>query len=170
MDDKYAFLMVYFNMPEFIKDLQDEIPEGELYTEENNDDYGFEKETHVTLVPCLDNDIDLEKLKENLLPLNKYEVMLTDISMFPNEKFDVLKCSAQSDLLKSTNKKIIEKYPSHSEYSEYNPHVTIAYLKKGLADKYVKDMLSPLHILKPKKFVWSYYDENGDNKRIEFKN
>ena len=29
-----------------------------------------------------------------------------------------------------TNKKILDKFPSHSEFKEYHPHVTIGYLKK----------------------------------------
>lgn len=43
MDDKkYAFLMISFDTPEFVKDLQNKIPEDELYTDDNRPhDYGL---------------------------------------------------------------------------------------------------------------------------------
>ena len=34
---------------------------------------GFEKDTHVTLVPCLDNDVDLDKLKETVNDLISHD-------------------------------------------------------------------------------------------------
>lgn len=60
---EYAFLMIEYETPVFIKDLQNSIKKEELYTEKDSDDYGLEKESHVTVVPCLDNDINLEELK-----------------------------------------------------------------------------------------------------------
>ena len=40
---EYAFLMIEYETPKFIKDLQNSIKKEELYTEEDNDDYGLEK-------------------------------------------------------------------------------------------------------------------------------
>ena len=172
MDNKrLAFLMVDFETPEFIKELQDKIPEDELYTDPNDKDftYGLEKETHVTLAACLDNDVDLEEIKKILLHVGDYSVMLTDISMFENEKYDVLKCNAASLNLYVTNKKILDKCPSHSEFKEYHPHVTIAYLKKGKAKKYTKDVLDKLVVLEPKNFNFSWFDKDGKQKHKTWK-
>ena len=36
--------------------------------------------------------------------------------------------------LHDTNRKICDKFKTFSEYDEYHPHMTIAYLKKGMAD------------------------------------
>ena len=149
---EYAFLMVDYETPSIIKDLQKKIPSRELYTEEDNEDYGLEKQSHVTLVPCLDNDIDIDKLKSYLKPINKYDIVLTDISKFECEKFDVLKCAVKSKALKDTNKEIVDKFETHSEYKDYNPHMTIAYMKKGMADKYLKKILDKLILLKAKNF------------------
>lgn len=137
--DKYAFLMVDFKMPKFIKDLQKRIPESKLYKPENPEDgfeYGLETESHVTLAPCLDNDINVDRLKALLRPLNDYKSIITDISVFENEDFDVLKCSVSSNVMKDTNSLIASEYEIHSEYKQYKPHMTIAYLKKGFAKKY----------------------------------
>lgn len=169
MAREYAFLMIDYDTPEIIKDIHDKISDEEVYTEKD-EEYGIEHETHVTVVPCLDNDVNLDKIKEMLEPLEKYKLMLNNISMFTNnEKYDVLKCDANSFILKNTNKKITSKFPTHSEYKEYNPHVTIAYLKKDIGEKYTKDILSPLVVLKPKRFHFSYVDKNGDEKDIYFK-
>ena len=164
---EYAFLMVDYETPSIIKDLQKKIPSRELYTEEDNEDYGLEKQSHVTLVPCLDNDIDIDKLKSYLKPIDEYDIVLTDISKFECEKFDVLKCAVKSKTLKDTNKEIVDKFETHSEYKDYNPHMTIAYMKKGMADKYLKKILDKLILLKAKNFNFSYFDGNKD-KNITF--
>ena len=164
---EYAFLMVDYETPSIIKDLQKKIPSRELYTEEDNEDYGLEKQSHVTLVPCLDNNIDIDKLKSYLKPINEYDIVLTDISKFECEKFDVLKCAVKSKALKDTNKEIVDKFETHSEYKDYNPHMTIAYMKKGMADKYLKKILDKLILLKAKNFNFSYFDGDKD-KNITF--
>lgn len=165
---EYAFLMIDYETNDFIKDIQNKIKEQELYKEEDNNDYGFEKDTHVTLVPCLDNDVDLDKLKEYLEDLSKYDILLTDLSKFECEKFDVLKCSAMSKTLFDTNKKILKDFESHSEYKKYQPHLTIAYMKHGMADKYTKEILPKLIHLKPTHFHFSYVDEKGNGKEVKF--
>lgn len=164
---EYAFLMVDYETPSIIKDLQKKIPSRELYTEEDNEDYGLEKQSHVTLVPCLDNDIDIDKLKSYLKPIDEYDIVLTDISKFECEEFDVLKCAVKSKALKDTNKEIVDKFETHSKYKDYNPHMTIAYMKKGMADKYLKKILDKLILLKAKNFNFSYFDGNKD-KNITF--
>ena len=170
MDDKkYAFLMIKFDTPEFVKDLQSKIPNDELYfDDESTNDYGIEKETHVTLVPCLDNNTDIVKIKKHLKGISRYKTILTNISLFKNDKYDVLKCDAQSVLLKDTNKSITDEFPSHSEFKDYHPHLTIAYLKSGMGDKYVKDCLMPLVILEPKCFLYSFYNKKGDYEQLSF--
>lgn len=164
---EYAFLMVEYETPAFIKNLQDSIKKEELYTEEDNDDYGLEKKSHVTLVPCLDNDVNLEELKKYLENISKYDVVLTDVSKFECEKFDVLKCAVKSEMLNKTNKEILKHFESHSEFKDYIPHMTIAYMKHGMADKYLEKILDKLVYLKPKSFHFSYV-ENGKDKDIRF--
>ena len=77
---EYAFLMVEYETPKFIKDLQNSIKKEELYFEENSNDYGLEKESHVTLVPCLDNDVSLNELKKYLKnPLSALDTFLKGV-------------------------------------------------------------------------------------------
>ena len=164
---EYAFLMIEYETPIFIKDLQNSIKKEELYFEENSNDYGLEKESHVTLVPCLDNDINLDELKKFLKNISEYDIILTDISKFECENFDVLKCAVKSKTLKNTNKEILKHFDSHSEFKDYTPHLTIAYMQHGMADKYTKNILDKLVHLKPKNFKFSYV-KNGENKDVRF--
>lgn len=164
---KYAFLMIRYEMPDFIKKLQDDITDKELYVEDG--EYGKETETHVTLVPCLSNDVKVEELKPYLDDLSKYNILLTDISKFSNENYDVLKCNVASMNLHDTNNKICKDFEIYSQYKDnYRPHVTIAYLKKGMADKYLKKFLDKSIILKPISFEYSWW-EDDEMKKVSFK-
>lgn len=170
-NNKYAFLMIRFNTPDFIKNIQDELSDDDLYSndDDNRSGYGIETDTHITLVPCLDNDVDLNDIAHMLEPLDKYQTILTNVSCFEKPKYQVLKCDAKSVPLFNTNKLITDKYPTHSDYKEYLPHVTIAYVKNGIADKFIKNPLDKLIILEPKEFWFSYYDKNGNERNITWK-
>ena len=165
---EYAFLMVRYGMTDFVKDIQKEIPDDILYTDPDGSDiYGKEDDAHVTLAPCLDNDVDLEELKTLLSPIRKYAGYITDISKFERKDYDVLKCNVVSEPMSATNKKILSKFESHSEYKDsYRPHLTIAYLKKGQADRFCKRLKSFVKI-EPTEFLFSYID-NGEEKSIAF--
>lgn len=171
----YAFLMIKYKTPDYIKELHDKIKPSELFTDPDDtksyNQYGLEKETHVTLVPCLENEVakDINKLKKMLRPLNDYRIVVTNISMFDNGKFDVLKSNVFSQALHQSNSEIKKKFTTHSTYDAYEPHVTVAYLKKGKAKKYTKDCMIPLLVLEPEEFHFSYYDEDGNEKDIFWK-
>lgn len=165
---EYAFLMIDYEGNDYIEKIQSKIKKEHLYTEEDNDDYGIEKNPHVTLVPCLNNDVDINKLKTYLDDISEYDIILTDLSKFECENFDVLKCAVKSNKLIETNKKIVKDFETHSEYKDYTPHLTIAYMKHEMADKYIEKILPKLIHLKPKNFHFSYVDENNEEKDIKF--
>ena len=164
----YGFLMIGYDKPDMIQELQNIIPNEELYVEEGSDDYGFEDNTHVTLVPCLDKHFDVDTLKKEVKELSKYSILLSNISKFDEDKFDVLKCDVGSYNLIDTNNSICSKFPTYSEFKEYRPHITIAYLKKGMADKYLQNSLIPMITLNPRCFIWSGVNEDGTDLDIEW--
>lgn len=171
-ENYYSFLMIDFKMPSFIKRLQETIPESELYFSNNPEDkaeYGLETETHVTLAPCLDNDLNLlDELKKFVKPIGEYKAMLTDVSIFENEEYDVLKCSIKSAQMFETNAEIGRNFEMHTEY-DYHPHMTVAYMKKGTAKKYKKYVLGELVELEPTNFAFGYRDEDGRYQRITWR-
>lgn len=173
MAREYAFLMIDYEMPSFIKDLQNKIPNNELYfgtdEEKKDNQYGFEKESHVTLAPCLDSDVNINKLKELLLPLKEYKCILNNISIFENDNYDVLKADVKCPNIHKTYNKIKENFELHSAYKEYHPHMTIAYMQKGMADKYKKKMLDKIEELTPTSFDFSYTNDKGIDVNEKFK-
>lgn len=170
--DKYAFLMIKYKTPQLFKDIQDELSEDDVYyNEEENShtEFGIEKDTHVTIAACLDNDTDVDELKKYLKPLEEYKAFITNISTFNCHNYDVLKSDVASIPLFNTNEKIKEKHELHTEHKEYHPHATIAYLKHGIAEKYTKEILDKLVVLEPEYFWYTYYDKDGNSQKITWK-
>ena len=74
---QYAFLLIDFQTPKIIKDIQDKIDKDDIYHGEEGEEndgwnYGLEKESHVTLCPCLDLTVTAKDLKPYLHPLKDY--------------------------------------------------------------------------------------------------
>lgn len=135
MGHKYEKGCVLFSLPISNWDeIINQIDKEDLY-EVDDDEFGLEKESHVTVVYGIADDYEnvTKFCEENLYPI---KVKTKGISKFENE-FDVLKYDVESNELKEFNKLIIDAFKCDLTYSNYSPHITIAYLKKGKADKYI---------------------------------
>jgi hypothetical protein len=76
----YATLMIEYEEPAFIDELQQTIAPEDLYIDETNYYFGLEMEYHVTLLPYLENDVDVKELKTYLKDISEYETQLVDVS------------------------------------------------------------------------------------------
>lgn len=164
---KYASLMVKYEMPSFIKRLQEEIPAGDLF---KGDDHGqgLETESHITLFPCLSNDTDLLKLLPTLPKVEELEVELVNVSIFQQQDCDVLKADVKANSsLSRINEALSKDVKSESEF-EYHPHMTIAYLKKDSASSInlTRTLEKPVKVI-PQGYLYSFYSGN-DEKQIMF--
>lgn len=68
------------------------------------------------------------------------DIKLHNFSIFENDEYDVLKLEVSSKALKDLNKKICENFEFTDSYPDYNPHTTLAYLKKGFGKIYVENL------------------------------
>jgi N12 class adenine-specific DNA methylase/2'-5' RNA ligase len=124
-----------------IREFGKTIPEKEIYTDPEDDSYGREDEPHITVKYGLKtNDPgDIKPIIENHPPV---KAKMGQVSIFENDKFDVVKVEVDSPELRALNEKI-EKEAEISlpkgETFEYTPHATIAYVKPGSGKKYVGD-------------------------------
>jgi len=116
-----------------LKEIQDQIDKEDLYSEEG---YGLETEPHITVLYGI-HEQDPANVKQSV-DLTLVEYKLTKLSLFENEKFDVLKCSVESKDLKDINKQCCENLEYTNDYPDYIPHLTVAYLNPGAGKKYVK--------------------------------
>ena len=164
----YATLMIEYEEPAFIDDLQKTIGPEDLYIDEANYYFGLETEYHVTLLPYLENDVDVKELKTYLKDISEYETQLVDVSYFPGEVRDVLKCSVESDAIAETSQAIRNNFSNAYPYPTMIYHLTVAFLKPGCAQKYLQDHIEPITI-KPTNFLLSYYNEEGERMQIRFK-
>jgi hypothetical protein len=120
---------------EFIK----AIPEDYIYVDEEDDIKGREDDPHITVLYGVENGgkDQVKKLIGQIeTPLS---ASLGVVSKFRNEKFDVLKIEVKSEDLHELNGLIKDNVNWKNSYTDYHPHVTIAYLKKGKGDEFVGD-------------------------------
>ena len=132
--DYSCVMMTGEGLKKLVKPMHEKIDKADLAPD------GIEKDPHVSLLFGLHTTDHLDVMP--FIPRG-VSVELTGLSLFENDEHDVLKIDVESEALHKTNKKICEELDYTSDYDEYIPHVTIAYLKKGLGKKYVK-MLEPL--------------------------
>jgi 2'-5' RNA ligase len=165
----YGCVMLYFNFPE-IKSLQDQIDDKDLYVPEEGDlrTYGKETDPHCTLLYGLHEEVTLDQVKQALKDITFSDCKLYNVSKFDNPKYDVLKfdvgyATRGGDFLNKANK-ALSKLPFTSEYPDYHAHSTVAYLKKGAADKYIKALKEKEYTLTPKYGIYSV--PSGDKHKI----
>lgn len=151
----YACLMVQFKFAGW-ENLQNKlIDERDLYVDDSQGGFGLEDEPHVTILYGLHEEVRLEDVKKHLIPLKKIKGKLTNISYFEPNDYDVLKFDVESPYLNMLNKRITDNFPFTSDFPDYHPHMTIAYLNKGTGKKYTRELNEPI-IVTPYSYKYSY--------------
>lgn len=160
---EYGCLMLMLNIPNWVK-LLNIISKEDIYDEPG---FGLEKEPHVTVLYGFHDNVDVEDIKKTTTFFKSpIQVKVLNISKFENEKFDVLKFAVESASLDKMNE-IMTFYPHTNSFPDYNQHVTIAYLKKGTADKYLKELSDKNEYLKSKSFEYSYITDENEKWQID---
>ncbi len=160
----YGCVMLFYDIPVW-NHITDMIDHDDLYEPDSNK-YGVETEPHITLLYGLhSDDIEDNELLDNLLGMGIPEITMSNITLFNNKEFDVVKFDVEGDGLHNMNKFLVDNYPYTSDYPDYHPHSTIAYVKPGLGEKYVKNFSKPF-VFKPNKLVYSKPDGSKITKNI----
>lgn len=133
-DADYSYSCVLFIFPsEEAKSILDwskeNVPDSVLF---EDDDKGREDEIHVTVLYGLHTN-EVGPVQEILSNCKSFEIELGNLSKFESDKYDVLKIDISGNALNSCNKSLRE-LDYTSNYDEYNPHCTIAYVQKGSCD------------------------------------
>ena len=173
--DGYGCAMLYFKFDE-LKQIQKLIDKDDIYTAEPG--YGLENETHITLLYGFHyKDIKSDdEIFDNILKNDIPNLELYNVSIFENEKYDVLKFDVRQkmglykkskDVLYIINKDLSDKFPFTTNFPDYHPHSTIAYLKPKTGKKYVKEFKDKEYIVTPEKIVYSIPDPNDKNEHIK---
>lgn len=130
---EYSCLMLNCSgLTKEIEKLQKKIKKSDIYTEGSG--HGLETCSHVTILYGLLTNSSRKVLDS--IPKKPIEYKIKGLSLFENEKYDVLKFDIESDDLKKLNKKIAKEFPNENKF-QYTPHLTLAYLRSGKGKKYV---------------------------------
>lgn len=139
------------------KKLMDRISFKDDVYDDGSGKYGVEAEPHVTILYGLHDDkFKFDDLKEMLPPVSTMTAILSAISHFECPEYDVLKFDVDAPKYHHVNKRIRDKFQYTTDYPEYHPHMTLAYLKKGCGCKYKHDALSVP--LTPKQYKYGFAD------------
>lgn len=163
---EYACAMLYFAFPEMGR-IHKMINLDDLYTEEEDDSFGLEDEPHVTLLYGLHSNVSTDDIVNVLEKFTFEDCIIHNPSLFKNEKYDVLKFDARGDNLNEVNKELVQ-FPHTSDFPDYHPHMTIAYLKPGKGKKYV-DSFKKFKEFEITPRYGIYSKTNGDKERIQLK-
>jgi RNA polymerase sigma factor (sigma-70 family) len=121
-------------------DFAKSIPSREIYTDPDDPTVGREDEPHITALYGITEATPNTTAKAVLeATTGNISATVGKLSVFKGEKYDVLKAEIDSPDLYSINAAMRKSVPFESDFPDYTPHLTIAYLKKGQGEKYVGD-------------------------------
>jgi len=160
---RYGCVMVYLDIPNW-NEITSFIEKEDLYKPEDRK-YGIQNNPHVTILYGLHSDVkdeDVINIFENIKS-NDIKIKVDKIDSFNNEEFEVIKMNVESKKLVDLNKELT-KLPHTTDYPDYKPHITLAYLLPGRAQKYIQNNYN--HTFENiKKIIYS--KSNGE--KIEIK-
>lgn len=130
MADVHEFSSTQFNLPsdlaKRVKAVGKKIPDFALHGD------GREDESHVTLRWGLHQD-NADDIRQVVSAHPAFKIKLGKVSHFPDSGHgDVVKAEVHSPELHALHHKIGRATPHTDTHPDYNPHVTVAYLRKGL--------------------------------------
>lgn len=161
---KYDYGCVMAQMPpsvssQFIAFGKKIIPDDILYFNSNEpDDYGREKEMHITIKFGLTQSYSKEQMGQMLKGTKPFYISILGMDIFQNPEFDVVKFNISGDALHQL-RKVFDALPNADEHKVFHPHMTIAYVKAGMGEQYKKMTKSnsqiPVNLIK--------YSDRGNN-------
>jgi len=113
------------------------ITEDMLYIE--GEEYGREVQPHVTIKYGLTRTYNPESVKRFFSGVKPFPVQLKGLDVFENDQFDVVKFNVDGQELRRLNEMCC-KLPNEDKYPVYNPHMTLAYVKPGMGQRFKRKM------------------------------
>jgi len=133
---EYGCVMVDFNFVNWT-DLLESIDPSDVYKVEGKN-YGLQPRPHLTLLYGIHDTVSDEEILNCFEGFTEddFKVQIDGVSIFENPEFDVIKLGVSlTPKLKEINERLSE-LPNSNQFP-YKPHITLAYVKKGLGKKYV---------------------------------
>lgn len=104
------------------------VPEEDLYTKDG--EFGREKECHVTILYGFTRNLTELEVRRIIQGVKPFNVNIVGISKFtPPQEFEVVKFDIESPAMTDLHNKC-KQFPFKSDFPDYHPHLTIAYVLK----------------------------------------
>ena len=136
----FGCLMARVNVPVWDKLVRKLVNENDLYIDPTDDSYGYEDEPHATVLYGFHDNTDIQKVIVKVCEFPEpIELFINDISIFEgkDKPYDVVKFGCSSDSLTKLNKIMRDNFDYTSSFPDYKVHITMAYVKRGMGQKYV---------------------------------
>ena len=133
----YSYSSLQIDVPKIIANKILEY--GESIPKKDLGEDGAENEIHVTVKYGFHTD-SIKEFEDILEKIKPFNIKIGEMSIFKADEdrdSDVVKLDIHSLELHKLNK-LVSKIKNTSTYKNYIPHLTIAYVKKGLGEKYTK--------------------------------
>lgn len=119
--------------------LDAEIDPDDLYEDEQEPGkYGKVYDSHVTVLSGLRPEVTREDVENAVAGEWPQWVWVGHYKVFSAENYDVLTMEIELDDGLKSLRKALETLPYEATHPTYQPHLTLAYLKKGTVDKYLE--------------------------------
>lgn len=99
------------------------------------DDYGREKDPHITIKFGLTQPYTPQQMTDFLKEAKPFFIRILGMDVFSNSQFDVVKMNVEGEELRRL-RQIFDKLPNVDDHPVYQPHLTLAYVKPGVGKAY----------------------------------
>lgn len=134
-------------------DILDMINQEDIYDSEPG--FGYEKKPHCTALFGFHKTASVSKIKELIKEKQSgpIELEVGNITHFETPDYDVVKFDVHSPGMHKINKLMRDNFSYTNDYPNYEPHMTVAYVKKGNGKKY--DSKNKKIKMQSNKFIYS---------------
>lgn len=165
-NSNFSYSCLMFDLPfSFQKRIVDwsneNIKKEDLY---KSKEYGIEEDPHITLLYGLLPKYQKKDIYQYIKNIKPVRIRFGKTSIFKNPQYDVLKLDIISNDIVKLNKDVKDNFEYRTDYPNYKPHCTLAYLKKGKGDKY-KNKKFISNSINLKDLIFSH----KDGRKFEFK-
>jgi len=153
--------------------VQSAIVEDDVYVDpdaESADYTGLITYPHVTLLYGILENTPPEVVQKMLPDIRFSTVLLSPAILFEPDDYDVLVFEAHSPALEKAHKTLAEALPYYTSYTDYKPHCTVAYLKKGTGRKYVQMLEDVQLTAQPTEVRYSMLDDTTVDLPVQVSN
>jgi hypothetical protein len=112
------------------------VKDDDLYIDSEDPSYGRPQAIHTTVLFGIRQTNVVKRIQTVLRKFSPREFTVTGISSFGTAPdYDVLKLDLDGSDLYQLHDLLAQEFPDYYETHEFHPHMTLAYVKKGVADR-----------------------------------